>query len=777
MVIKKLSKKDLARVPFIQRRTGEKTKFDISKVENAITKAFRGTKEHVTEKQIENITKKVFQKLLKIKEWSNNKKFLPSVEMIQDLVEEELMLAGFVKTAKAYILYREEHAKKRAEHGAVPSEIKKKIDASSVYFEGPYNEFIFYRTYSRWREDLGRRETWEEAIDRFMDYMRERVGKKISEKDYRDIRSGILNQEVCPSMRLLWAAGPACKSSNVWAYNCSYIAPTKWEDFGEIMYILMCGAGLGFAVEDENVSQFPIIKKQTGEKKKKHIISDSKEGWAKAFVLACNTWAEGKDIEFDFSQIRPEGSRLKTAGGRASGPKPLAELMEFTKERIVRAQGRRLSTLEIHDIICKIGYIVVVGGVRRTALISLSELNNKEMRDSKQGQFWLQNSQRAMANNSAIYEKKPTTAEFLDEFTALVKSGTGERGIFNRGMLEKQLPKRRWEVMKDQDQVGTNPCGEIVLRSKQFCNLTSIVVRTDDTVASLKRKIKLATILGTYQASLTDFGYLGKEWKKNCDEEALLGVSITGYYDNKEIRRPETLELLRKNAIRVNKLYAKKIGVNESTCITTVKPHGNSGQLLNVGSGMHPWYAPYYIRRVRINRADPLFKLAKESGVPVFPEVGMTMENSTSMVLEFPVKAPRGVTFKDDVSALDLLKEWKKLKEHYVEHNPSVTVYVGEDEWIEVANFVYENWDIVGGLTFFPRSDSVYELAPYEEITKEEYERRVEELGKIDFAKLSYYENEDNTTGAKEYACVSGTCTLDDALAEQAKEDRDRDRK
>ncbi|MEZ4156660.1 MAG: ATP cone domain-containing protein [Candidatus Paceibacterota bacterium] len=753
----------------IYRRSGELVDFNIDKIESAVMKAFEASKEG-SQKQAAEIAAAVFKDLLRLRRAAKNDSFIPTVEMVQDLVEEQLVHHDFASTAKAYILYREERAKERKRMGAIPQEVRDAVEKSSKYFASPYQEFIFYRTYSKWLPELGRRETWMEAIDRFMDFMKENLGKKLSEKEYDEVREGILKQEVCPSMRLLWSSGDACRKSNVWAYNCSYTAPTKWQDLGEIMYVLMCGSGLGFAVESENVQQFPQIKKQTGEKAKTHVVADSKEGWADAFVHGCEVWASGKDVEFDFSQVRPAGARLKTAGGTASGPQPLIDLIKFTREKMLSRQGKRLRNIDLHDIICQIGLIVVAGGVRRSALISLSDLDDPAMRDSKSGQFWVDNGQRSMANNSAVYEEKPSADVFLKEWLSLVKSGTGERGIFNRGGFEKQMPKRRWEVVKGIPQIGVNPCGEIYLQSKQFCNLTSIVVRPKDTAADLKRKVRLATILGTYQASLTNYGYLSKEWKKNCEKEALLGVSLTGYYDNKTIRNDKVLRDLKAEAIRVNKMYAKKIGINPSTAITTVKPHGNSGQLLNVGSGMHPWYAPYFIRRVRISTNDPLCKLAMDQGVPAKPEVGYSTTSSTVMVLEFPVKAPTGAIFKDDVSAIDLLQEWKRLKNNYVEHNPSVTIYVGPDEWLQVGNFVYENWDIVGGLSFLPRSEHVYQLAPYEEITKEQYEEMASKI-KLDFSKLLYYEAEDHTTGAKEFACVSGVCSIDDALAEEAQKE------
>ena len=747
----------------IRKRNGAVVPFDLDVIIEAVSKVFQMTEEG-KDKNAEAVATKVFDNLLKEKEeiTSKDKKafFMPTVEMVQDLVEKELMKQGFPETAKKYILYRNKRSEQREVFGPIPEEVKKAVEESSKYFTSAYAEYIFYQFYSRWVPELGRRETWVETIGRFIDYMKENLGDKLTDKEYEDVRQAILNQEICPSMRLLWSSGKACRQSNVWAYNCSFIAPTCPQDLGEIMYNSMCGAGVGFAVEWENVQQFPQIKKQVRAKAETHVVVDSKEGWADAFVLAMTTWLDGRDIKFDYSAIRPAGARLETAGGKASGPQPLMDLMDFTRRKILAKQGRRLSNIDMHDIICQIGLIVVAGGVRRSALISLSELEDIEMRDAKKGQFYLTEGQRAMANNSAVYNSKPSAEEFMSEWVALVKSKSGERGIFNRGGLEKQVPPRRWEMIKDEKQVGTNPCGEIYLRSKQFCNLTSIVIRPSDTLETLRRKMELATLVGTYQATLTNFGYLGKKWKENCDAERLLGVSLTGYYDNTIIRDDKVLDTLRLDSIKTNEKYSKRFGINNSTAITCVKPHGNSGQLLGVGSGMHPWFAPYFIRRVRINHTDTLMKMAKDQGVPCVPEVGQAAETATTYVLEFPVKAPEGAIFKEDVSALDLMAEWKRLKIHFVEHNPSVTIYVGPEEWLAVGNFVYENWDYVGGMSFLPRSDHVYQLAPYEAISKAEYEKRTKAIGKIDFSKLSQYESVDNTVGAKEVACVGGICEI-----------------
>ncbi len=741
----------------VLKRDGSIVPFDISKVTEAAYKAMKAAEEG-SQEEAELVSAKVLAELVRISRRYKN--FVPSVEGISDSVEKELMLGDYVQSAKAYILYRNDRAKSRKTERQIPSEVLEKVKESSKYFKGSYNEFIFYQFYARWEDSLGRRETWVEAIDRFMDYMKENLKDSLSPKEYKEVREGMLNQEVCPSMRLLWSAGDACRKTNVCSYNCAYIAPTTWKDLSDIMYVSMCGAGCGFAAEPENVEQFPQIQKQTGKMAKTIVVEDSKEGWCEAFVKACTAWSKGKDVEIDYSRIRPAGARLITMGGRASGPAPLEDLMKFTKRKMLAKQGRRLSTLDLHDIICQIGLIVVAGGVRRSALISLSSLDDSDLRDAKKGAFWQTEGQRSMANNSAVYESRPTATEFLEEWSALVSSGSGERGIYNRGGLEKQLPERRWAKLKKEKQPGMNPCGEIYLKSKQFCNLTSIVIRPEDKEVDLKRKMRLATILGTYQASLTNFEYISPKWKKNCDEEALLGVSLTGYYDNKMVRNDKVLSNLRKEALRVNKIYSKKIGINESTSVTCVKPHGNSGQLLGVGSGMHPWYSPYFIRRVRISVNDPLLKLAQDQGVPVKPEVGYSTSNATTMVLEFPVAAPKGAVFKNDVSALDFLEEWKRLKINFTEHNPSATVYVSDDEWLAVANFIYQNWDIVGGLSFLPRNDHIYQLAPYEEISKEEYERRMNELGHLDFSKLILYEADDNTTGAKELACVGGACEV-----------------
>jgi ribonucleoside-diphosphate reductase alpha chain len=683
------------------------------------------------------------------------------VEQVQDVVELALMRSRWFKTAKAYILYREEHAKLRKARREVPEHVRTLAQASKQYFRNQLSEFVYYSTYSKWLPDEGRRETWVETVGRYIGFMHENLGTKLTEAEYAELQQSMLKMEALGSMRLLWASGAAAKSTHVSAYNCSFIAPSKWQDFAEVMYILMCGTGVGFSVERQTVEQLPIIKRQTGTKLFPYKIVDSKEGWGDALTLGLTTWADGKDVDFDYSGIRPQGARLKTMGGRASGPGPLMALLDFTREKIFARQGRHLTTLDVHDILCKIGEVVVMGGVRRSALISLSDLDDPEMREAKNGQFYLKHPERAMANNSAVYNEKPSLSLFLDEWVNLVKSGSGERGIFNRGSLEKQLPARRWPVFKNEAETsGTNPCGEIILKSKQFCNLSQVVVRENDTRETMREKVRLATILGTYQASLTKFPYLSKEWQQHCEEEALLGVSITGFWDCEASREPGLLKELRDYAVEVNQEYAKKFGINPSTCVTCVKPAGNGSQLFDSASGMHPRHAPYYIRRVRIENHSPLFHMLKDMGVPYKPEVGQVDGKASTYVLEFPIKAPEGAIVRRDLSALKLLDFWKVLKQNFTEHNPSVTVSVASDEWLQVGNWVYENWDLVGGLSFLPKDEHVYQLAPYEEITKEKYDELAAKFPEIDFSKIVSYEYEDETEGAKELACVSGACEI-----------------
>lgn len=1222
----------------VRKRDGRMVSFDRNRITNAVYRAMLATGEGNRERDPLRISDRVVRELLK----KYPKGGTPSIEEVQDIVEEALILMDFPKTAKAYILYRNERAQIRGKVKTVPERVAEFVRESKKYFRNALSEFVYYRTYSRWIDEENRRETWIETVDRYMSFMKENLSDKLKDEEYSEIREAILKQEAMPSMRLLWSAGRAARKTNVSAYNCSFIAPSKLDDFAEIMYLLMCGTGVGFSVESQNIQMLPIVKKQGGEKLDTHVITDSKEGWGDSLTLGLKTWYGGKDIEFDYSQLRSAGARLATMGGQSSGPGPLKALLEFSRAKIFSKQGRRMSNIDIHDIICKIGEVVVMGGVRRSALISLSDLDDDEMRSAKTGQFYLTEPQRAMANNSAVYNEKPTATEFMDEWLALAKSGTGERGVFNRGGLARQLPPRRWKTFKDHYLTsGTNPCltgdtliyvadgrghvpiaqlakegkdipvfcynnrgvvtvrymrnprltgvmkpiyrvtldddstiratanhklrlktgeykeikdlkngdslsiitkfeasikdvfhdansrsqdywwtnnglgnnmaehriiasfhfntnipqgfvvhhkdrnaqnnapdnleifskedhdalhgnlmtgdsnpmrrahkewspekwmsyrqkqarqsegeknknfsgatdeslkahalfltkklgyrfshnewmvyakerglpqyfskwrrdhlggivglakwaaadlgfehkdidprvlksykkytaqgynceiingklvikkrcevcdeefctttsireygvcsitcgltkkwndekfrtetinrireahgvrktqtqalqakiysdlkfrlgrdplkiewaqqckenhvspeisrqsspfpsynllqeyaalhnhkvvsvefcgyedvyngtvdefhnffiggfisktkngkrkfvylnnlqcGEIVLRNKQFCNLTEVVAREEDTLETLLAKIRIATVLGTYQSTLTNFSYISKEWKSNCEEERLLGVSVTGHWDSPEAQKPETLAKLREYALKINRQYAKRFEINESTCVTCVKPSGTVSQLVDAASGMHPRHSKYYIRRVRISATDPLFEMLKDQKFPYWPEVGQSEQSATTFVLEFPVKAPASAKTKNDFSAIDQLEYWKIVKENYTEHNPSVTVLVGPDEWIESANWLYKNWEILGGLSFLPRQDHVYQLAPFEEITEERYNDLISKMPAIDFSHIMIYEKEDQTQGAKELACVGGVCEVD----------------
>jgi ribonucleoside-diphosphate reductase alpha chain len=764
--VKKTSKNIF--IKSVQKRDGTIVPFDLEKVTNAINKAMLTSGEG-SPKEAELVANGVLMELVKIAK--KHKNFIPTVEGIQDTVEQVLMLSDYVKTSKHYILYREERARLRSHSITVPPELKKLTEESKKYFRTSLGEFVYYRSYSKWIKEEGRRETWIETVDRYVDFMKKNLGNKLKTAEYDEVRDYILKNKSMPSMRLLQFAGKAAEATNVCAYNCSFIAPESFQDIAEIMYISMCGTGAGWSVESENVQKLPQIKVQTGQKLAIHIIGDSKEGWADAFALGMKTWAEGKDVEFDFSKLRPAGARLATMGGKSSGPDPLRRLLSFTRKKMLTKQGRRLSNLDVHDIICMVGDCVVSGGVRRSAMISLSDLDDNDIRDSKKGQFYLTDPHRSLANNSAVYMQKPSVTQFMDEWISLMKSGSGERGIFNRGSLAKTLPKRRIDYLKEEGYfdangeniigiLGTNPCGEIILRSKQFCNLTEVICREDDTKESLMEKVRVATILGTYQSTLTYFPYLSKAWENNCNKERLLGVSLTGQWDNKIVRDAEILKALKNEALRVNKIYAKRFGITPSNAITCVKPSGTVSKTFDTGSGMHPRHAPYYIQRIRISATDSLFKMLKDQGVPYHPEVGQTKDEANTYVLEFPMKSPEGSIFKDDISSIDQLEHWKLVKENYTEHNPSVTISVGENEWLKVAHWVYENWDIVGGLSFLPRSNHVYQLAPYEEITKEQYETLMKKFPNIDYSKIVTYEKADETEVKRELACVSGVCDI-----------------
>ena len=620
-------------------------------------------------------------------------------------------------------------------------------------FKNEVSEFIYKRTYSRWLDDENRREDWPETIERFLSFI---ISKNpdIPEKTIHKIKKYMTEFAVMPSMRFLWAAGPAAAFDNTCIYNCAFGKINSVDAFAECLYILMCGTGFGFSVEKEEVEKLPVIPKiKSALGNEKIPIFDSKAGWADSVKMLMNNLYDGQNVYFDYSLIRPEGARLNTMGGRASGPQPLVKLHDFIRETMHNAQGRKLTTLEAHDICNQIAEIVVVGGVRRSSQISLSDLDDKDMRHAKEWPFPIK---RAMANNSAIFREKPTAAQFLKEWAALALSGTGERGIFNLDAAQKKAPSRRYAPLIQ----GTNPCGEIMLRDMEFCNLSEVVVRAEDDLDSLLDKVETATWLGVIQSTFTYFPYLRESWKKNCDVERLLGVSLTGQMDNPSIMNSEALKALKSRVIRISRKASKLLGINVPVATTCVKPSGTVSQLVDSASGVHPRFSEYYIRRYRIAARDPLFRLMKDSGIKANPEVGQKKKDATTWVLEFPVKSPEGCLTRKDVTALDQLKHYKNLQHNWCEHNASMTVYVRDDEWFEVGNWVYQNWDIINGVSFLPYDGGKYELAPYEEIDARTYERLIKKLPRIDYKQLSKYELEDNTQGKGEYACVGDRCEI-----------------
>lgn len=626
----------------------------------------------------------------------------------------------------------------------------------------PYRNFISVSRYSRWIDELGRRETWTETVDRYMTFMLETISKNKGytpePSEYTAIRNAILNHQVMPSMRALMTAGPALERENLAGYNCSFVTVDSPRAFDEGLYVLMCGTGLGYSVAAEEVAKMPVINDEHFATDSTIVVADSKLGWAKALKELVAMLYTGQVPNIDVSKVRPAGARLKTFGGRASGPEPLQEVFRFFIETFKKAAGRKLSSLECHDLMCKVAEAVVVGGVRRAAMISLSDLSDRKVAKAKVGEWWNATPQRALANNSAIYTSKPDAETFLTEWSNLIESKSGERGIFNLDSIRKHINQfGRRDASKVQ---GVNPCGEIPLRSNGLCNLTEVVIEADDTEETIMEKVRIATILGTFQSTLTNFKYLRKAWRENAEEERLLGVSLTGQFGNKLFNGSEgldklagVLDRLREYAVEVNKELAAKLGINQSVAITTVKPSGTVSQLVKSSSGMHPWHSEFYVRTVRGSNNDPLTTFLKDSGIPNEPCV---MSKDTT-ILSFPTKAPEGAIVRKNLSAIEHLEIWRVYRNHWTEHNPSITVSVREDEWIDVAAWVYKNWDDVAGISFLPLDDHVYRQAPYQEISEVEYLAWTEKMPKeIHWSLLSHYESEDNTEGSQTLACSSG---------------------
>lgn len=653
-----------------------------------------------------------------------------------------------------------------------------------------YQKFISLSRYSKWIEKEQRRETWDEVIDRFTDYLLEDVegqGDPITDKVF-EAAEAIRTLDLVPSMRALMTAGPALARCNVAGYNCAYIPIDSFRSFDEAMYILMCGTGIGFSVEAQNVNKLPVISEHFEESESTIKVGDSKAGWAKAFRELIRLLSNGKIPKWDVSKVRPAGERLKTFGGRASGPEPLISLFNFTCDVFTKAAGRKLKPIECHDIMCKIGEVVVVGGVRRSALISLSDLDDHEMAKAKSGNWWEDYPHRALANNSAVYTEKPNVGQYLREWRNIYESKSGERGIFNRRAVVEQVRKggrREFEGFE----FGTNPCSEIILRPYQFCNLTEVVVRRDDTMSDLRRKVDLATFLGTVQCRWTNFKYLRKIWQKNCEEERLLGVSLTGIYDNPAlVLNPENLRELREYAVDRNAYYSDLFGINQSVAVTCVKPSGTVSQLVDSASGLHPRHSSFYRRTVRGDNKDPMTQFLKDQGVEAEP---CAMKPQDTTVFSFYVKSPEGSVKREDLSALDHLNDWLTMQRHWCEHKPSVTINVREEEWNELGDEVYNVFDEMTGVAFLPYSEHTYQQAPYQDITEEEYilstgDGKISWVTKInlmlpyklrklfrlitpaspqnsiDWDLLPEYEKEDTTSGPQTLACTGGMCELVD---------------
>jgi ribonucleoside-diphosphate reductase alpha chain len=637
----------------------------------------------------------------------------------------------------------------------------------------PYENFIALSRYARWIPEENRRETWGETVDRYFAFMLDHLFNNYSyepdSKLVEELKQAVYDRSVMPSMRAVMTAGAALDRDHVAGYNCSFVPVDSPRSFDETMYILMCGTGVGFSVEYKYVNKLPAVPESFEKSTTTIVVEDSKTGWAKSYrELLAMLWA-GQIPSVDVSKLRPAGARLKTMGGRSSGPQPLINLFDFTIAKFKQAAGRQLKPIEAHDIMCKIGEVVVVGGVRRSAMISLSNINDIEMAAAKSGNWWENNSQRALSNNSVAYSRKPEMEQFIAEWKNLYDSKSGERGIYNVAAAQKQAGK--WGRRDPEIHYGTNPCSEIILRPYQFCNLSEVVIRENDTPKTVEHKVRLATILGTWQSTLTDFKYLRKIWKDNTEEERLLGVSLTGQFGNKFFSGKENLdklqtvlENLRSAARDVNASEAQRIGIQESAAITCVKPSGTVSQLVGVSSGMHPWHSQYYIRTVRGDKKDPLSTFLKEVGIPVEDDF---MKPNDTYVFSFPVKAPEGAILRNDLTAIEHLNTWLVYQRAWCEHKPSITVSVKEDEWMEVGAWVYKHFDEVSGISFLPHSDHSYKQAPYQEVTETEYLELLSKMpSSIRWEDLSFYETEDGTSGTQTLACTSdGNCELVDISA------------
>lgn len=729
----------------VKKRDDRVVPFNPARITHAMRRCFRAIKQVVSEEALSVYTEEVLHRLR-----ADNAP--PTVETIQDYVEDVLRAYEQLDAAHAYINYRNNHEVLRRKR-PVPPEVRQAFDESARFFPTQLQQFQFYDKYSRFNYELGRRETWVETVDRAVDFLRELSQNKLTNAIYQEIRQGILEMRVMPSMRLLAMAGPAARRNNAAIYNCSSLTVDHYLAFVECLLISMAGCGVGYSVESRHIEKLPQIKPFGDRVVTLWTVADSAEGWGEALKIGLEHWFNGLDIQFDYSSVRPEGAVLKTKGGRASGPEPLKRMLAFVREKIISRAGGKLRSIDAHDIMCMVGEAAVSGGVRRTAQISLFDFNDEEMRTAKDGDFYLENSQRWNANNSAVWHDGLTSEQVYAAIDHMMDSGRGEPGIFNRDAAFRSMPSWRYR----HPDIAGNPCNEILLIN-QFCNLSSAVCRSDDTLGTLADKVRLATIIGTIQSMATHFPGLRPMWKERCEEERLLGVDLNGHMDCPQVQNPETQEYLRQTSVAVNRHYARILGINPSAAITCVKPSGNSSQLLDCSSGIHARWAPYYIRRVRISASSPLRQVMYDAGVPMFPENGQEAETAHTWVIPFPVKAPEGAITRKDRTAIEQCSYWLAVKTHYVHHNVSCTITYQEREREDLKQWIYEHQSRIGGLSFLPASDAAYSQTPYEECTKEEYERLLAEFPTIDFSKIYRYESDDMSQAAQEIACASGQC-------------------
>lgn len=734
----------------VRKRDGRLASFDVHRIESAVSRCFANCEAPNTV-PADVIAERVAVTLAA--RFGNAEPV--NVEQVQDTVEVVLQSSFEFEAARKYILYREAHAQERKER-PVPDEIREAFDDAAQYFPTQAQQFMFFDKYSRYNYDLGRRETWIETVQRSVDFLRELSDDKLPDHVYSRIHDFILEMKAMPSMRLLATAGEYARSNSLAIYNCSYLPVKDIESFCEALFISMSGCGVGFSVESYYVDQFPRVKRQKKHQTiETHFVEDSTEGWIEALRVGMGKWWNGEDIAFDFSFIRRAGLPLRKKGGRASGPEPLRGMLNFVRSKLLSRQGTFIRPLDAHDMMCAVGDAAVQGGVRRTAMISLFDWDDDEMRTCKDGVKLDQNPIRWNANNSAVWPENISQGELIQQMLDMDRGKRGEPGIFSRDNAIRSRPSRRKKA-----RFGTNPCGEIILRPYGLCNLSIAVARADDTVESLMDKVEVATIIGTIQSMATNFPGMRDDWRINCEEERLLGVDITGQQDCPVIRDPEVMKVMREHVNVVNQVYAEMLGINPSAATTTDKPGGNSSQLLDVANGLHARHGRYIARNMRVAATSPVYRVLRDSGAPLSPENGQTVDTATTWVVCFPMKSPDGSVLRSDMSAVDQLDYWLMAKTYWTEHNPSCTVSYSPDELLPVIAWVWEHKDQIGGLSFLPRDDAQYGQMPYEEITEAEYNERAFNFPTIDWSRIFRYEQEDMTTATRELACFAGACEV-----------------